>query len=103
MGHVNVIWQGDANSVCFRSLKLTDSPAEVLSVTGAKTLSVRSLAERFAERFGTNVTFEGERARNGASQRRQQMSWPVWGAKSFRRRDDRTHRFLDRVGKHNNG
>lgn len=60
MGYVNVIWQGDANSVCFRSLGLTDSPAAVLNVTGAKTLSVRSLAERFADRFGTDVTFEGE-------------------------------------------
>jgi nucleoside-diphosphate-sugar epimerase len=60
MGHVNVIWQGDANSVCFRSLGQTDSPAEVLNVTGAETLSVRSLAERFADRFGTDVTFEGE-------------------------------------------
>jgi nucleoside-diphosphate-sugar epimerase len=60
MGYVNVIWQGDANSVCFRSLELTDSPAEVLNVTGPETLSVRSLAERFADRFGTDVTFDGE-------------------------------------------
>jgi nucleoside-diphosphate-sugar epimerase len=60
MGYVNVIWQGDANSVCFRSLELTDSPAEVLNVTGPETLSVRSLAERFADRFGTDVMFDGE-------------------------------------------
>jgi|AntRauTorcE11898_2_1112593.scaffolds.fasta_scaffold00239_9 nucleoside-diphosphate-sugar epimerase len=60
MGYVNVIWQGDANSVCFRSLGLTDSPAEVLNVTGPETLSVRSLAERFADRFGTDVVFEGQ-------------------------------------------
>jgi nucleoside-diphosphate-sugar epimerase len=33
----------------------------VLNVTGAETLSVRSLAERFADRFGTDVTFEGEK------------------------------------------
>jgi len=59
-GYVNVIWQGDANSVCFRSLELADSPAEILNVTGPETLSVRSLAERFAERFETDVTFEGE-------------------------------------------
>ncbi|WP_338737926.1 NAD-dependent epimerase/dehydratase family protein [Haloplanus salilacus] len=60
MGYVNVIWQGDANSICFRSLGLTDSPAEVLNVTGPETLSVRSLAEKFADRFGTDVVFEGE-------------------------------------------
>lgn len=60
VGKSNTIWQGDANSVCFRSLELTDSPAETLNVTGPETLSVRDLAERFANRFETDVTFEGE-------------------------------------------
>jgi len=60
MGYVNVIWQGDANSVCFRSLKLTDSPAEILNVTGPEILSVREIAEKFAERFDVDVKFEGE-------------------------------------------
>ena len=50
MSHVNVIWQGDANSVCFRSLEQTDVPAEVLNLTGPETLAVRTVAERFAER-----------------------------------------------------
>ncbi|UTF52449.1 NAD-dependent epimerase/dehydratase family protein [Natronosalvus rutilus] len=60
MGHVNVIWQGDANSACFRSLELADSPAEILNVTGPSVLSVRDLAEQFADEFGCDVTFEGE-------------------------------------------
>lgn len=60
MGYVNVIWQGDANSVCFRSLQLADSPADTLNVTGPNVLSVRNLAERFADKFGCDVTFEGE-------------------------------------------
>lgn len=60
MGYVNVIWQGDANSVCFRSLQLADSPADILNVTGPNVLSVRNLAERFADEFGCDVTFEGE-------------------------------------------
>jgi nucleoside-diphosphate-sugar epimerase len=59
MGHVNVIWQGDANSVCFRSLQLADSPADILNVTGPNVLSVRDLAERFADEFGCDVTFQG--------------------------------------------
>lgn len=62
MGYVNVIWQGDANSVCFRSLKLADSPAEILNMTGPDVLSVRRLAERFADAFDREVTFEGEPA-----------------------------------------
>lgn len=60
MGHVNVIWQGDANSACFRSLALADSPADILNVTGPNVLSVRDLAEQFADEFGCGVTFDGE-------------------------------------------
>jgi nucleoside-diphosphate-sugar epimerase len=60
MGYVNVVWQGYANSVCFRSLGRTDTPAEILNLTGPETVSVRSLAERFAERFDTDVEFRGE-------------------------------------------
>ncbi|WP_207592736.1 NAD-dependent epimerase/dehydratase family protein [Halomontanus rarus] len=60
MGYVNVIWQGDANSVCFRSLELADSPAEILNMTGPNVLSVRDLAEQFADEFGCEVSFQGE-------------------------------------------
>lgn len=59
MGYVNVIWQGDANSICFRSLELCESPAAILNTTGPEVLSVRELAEAFAERFGREVTFRG--------------------------------------------
>jgi nucleoside-diphosphate-sugar epimerase len=57
MGYVNVIWQGDANSVCLRALEHCDSPPFVLNLTGAETLAVRDLATR----FGTPV-FEGTEA-----------------------------------------
>ncbi len=63
MGYVNVIWQGDANSVCFRSLELADSPADILNITGPNVLRVRDLAERFADEFGCEVTFRGEEAK----------------------------------------
>ncbi len=59
-GYVNVIWQGDANSVAFRSLNLCTSPAEILNVTGPDILSVRSIAGGFGERFGKEPEFSGE-------------------------------------------
>lgn len=60
MGHVNVIWQGDANERALRSLKYTAVPPRILNITGPETLSVRWLAEELAERLGRPVTFIGE-------------------------------------------
>lgn len=62
MGLVNVIWQGDANSVCLRSFALCQSPPAVLNLTGPETLSVRSIASRFAQHFGIEPVFEGAEA-----------------------------------------
>jgi nucleoside-diphosphate-sugar epimerase len=59
-GHVNAIWQGDANSYAFRTLSLCASPALPLVVTGPEAISVRATAERFGERFGRPVRFRGE-------------------------------------------
>src|ERR1700730_12717570 len=59
MGHVNVIWQGDANSIALRSFALAQSPPAILNVTGPETISVRWLARRFAHRFGIEPIFEG--------------------------------------------
>jgi len=57
---VNVIWQGDANSVCMRSIAHCSSPPFVLNLTGPETLSVRWIAEQFAQRFGQEASFTGE-------------------------------------------
>jgi nucleoside-diphosphate-sugar epimerase len=62
MGQVNVIWQGDANSVALRAFRLCQSPPAVLNVTGPETVSVRSLAWKFARRFGVEPIFEGTEA-----------------------------------------
>jgi nucleoside-diphosphate-sugar epimerase len=55
----NVIWQRDANSYALRCLEHCDSPARVLNVTGAETLTVRAAAAYFASRFGRPCEFRG--------------------------------------------
>ena len=62
MRAVNVIWQGDANSVVLRSLALAASPPFVLNVTGAEVLRVRDIARRFGELFGIEPELEGAEA-----------------------------------------
>jgi nucleoside-diphosphate-sugar epimerase len=58
MGHVNVIWQRDANSVALRSLERCASPPFIVNVTGP-VQSVRDLAERLGARLGVTPRFEG--------------------------------------------
>jgi len=57
---VNVIWQGDANSVCMRSIAHCSSPPFILNLTGPETLSTRWIAQCFAKRFGNEAIFTGE-------------------------------------------
>ena len=60
MGLVNVIWQGDANSICLRSFEHCQSPPLTLNLTGPETLSVKWIAEEFGRRFGVKPVYEGE-------------------------------------------
>ncbi len=62
MGAVNVIWQGDANSVALRSLAHCQSPPLTLNLTGPETLSIRAVAKRFGESFGKEPILEGPEA-----------------------------------------
>jgi nucleoside-diphosphate-sugar epimerase len=59
MGHVNVIWQGDANSVCLRAWDLCSSPPEALNITGPETLPVREIAEAVGRQLGIEPKFSG--------------------------------------------
>jgi nucleoside-diphosphate-sugar epimerase len=59
MGHVNVIWQRDANRAALELLPLAASPPLVVNVTGTSVLSVRELASALASRLDVTPRFDG--------------------------------------------
>ncbi|MGH7247499.1 MAG: NAD-dependent epimerase/dehydratase family protein, partial [Pseudomonadota bacterium] len=60
MGHLNVIWQGDANVQALRCLRCPTTPTTPINVSGPDTISVRWLAEKFGERLGTKPAIVGK-------------------------------------------
>ncbi|WP_159884231.1 NAD-dependent epimerase/dehydratase family protein [Paenibacillus puerhi] len=62
MGHVNCIWQGDANEIALRALTVCSTPPTVLNVTGPETISLRRVAESIGARMGIEPVFTGHEA-----------------------------------------
>lgn len=60
MGHLNAIWQGDANAMVLNSIAHCKSPANILNITGPETVSVRSVAEQFGKLLNKKPQFIGE-------------------------------------------
>ena len=59
MGHLNAMWQGDANERALRSLFHCQSPPKILNIAGP-IVSVRLVAEEFGKIFGKTPNFSGE-------------------------------------------
>src|SRR5207247_2404980 len=59
MGHLNAIWQADANAVALAAFDHVASPPLVLNVAGPEVLSVRRMAEQFGQELGQPVTVQG--------------------------------------------
>jgi hypothetical protein len=62
MGHVNVIWQGDANARAIACLAHASQPPFIVNVTGTRILRVRDVAARFGKLLKRTPIFVGEEA-----------------------------------------
>ncbi len=60
MGHVNVIWQGDANEMAIRALLHCATPAKIVNITGPETAPVRWIAAEFGKQFEREPLFINE-------------------------------------------
>jgi nucleoside-diphosphate-sugar epimerase len=64
MGHVNVIWQGDASRIAIEALAHTATPPFVVNVTGPETIAVRDIAQSFSNEFGRSARLRGREHRD---------------------------------------
>jgi nucleoside-diphosphate-sugar epimerase len=63
MGHVNVIWQGEANEQALRLLARCTSPTSPINVSGPQVIAVRDLAQAFAVHFKKKPLITGQEAK----------------------------------------
>jgi hypothetical protein len=62
MGHLNAIWQADANAMALRAFDRVATPPFVLNIAGPETLSVRRVGQQLGQLLGKDVAFTGNEA-----------------------------------------
>jgi nucleoside-diphosphate-sugar epimerase len=60
LGHVNIIWQGDAATQALRCLAYCEIPSSPINVSGHEVLAVRDLAAEFGRHFGREPILTGQ-------------------------------------------
>ena len=59
MGHVNVIWQGEANAMSLQMLEHTTTPPCILNIAGPEILCVREVGEELGRLLDRTPRFTG--------------------------------------------
>ena len=62
MGHVNVLWQGEANEQALRLLAHGTTPTSPINVSGPEVVSVRAIAQELGRLLGKKVRITGKEA-----------------------------------------
>ena len=62
MGHVNVIWQGDANAMALRAVEHCAAPPFVVNIAGPERLSVRRICRELGRLMNRPLNLVGEEA-----------------------------------------
>ncbi len=87
MGHLNAIWQADANAMALQAFSVAASPPRVLNVAGPELLSVRRVAVQFGELLGKPVTVRGTESPDAllsnAQQAHQLFGYPRVGVRQL--------------------
>lgn len=60
VGHVNVIWQADANAMSLQMLEHCGTPPRIMNIAGPDVLNVRSICEEFGRLLDRTPRFTGQ-------------------------------------------
>jgi nucleoside-diphosphate-sugar epimerase len=84
MGHLNAIWQADANAMTLQAFDHLGTPPRVFNIAGPELLSVRRVAEQLGKLLDKSVTITGSEAAdallNNAQESHRLFGYPRIGA-----------------------